>query len=305
MKPAIRILLLICMMTIVSACNNDIFIDGPEMSDYSYAIVEGDGGSTSFSISTTGLLQITFDLFSENQKYCTYYDREGKEIPSTSPASELSCIVFENQYVRYELTKSCNILTFISVENSSSENKITIRLEYDYAVKFIEIEIERGKPLELIAVDYGEMKINNAAETYTQTFRYNNDGPLTQTFTWYPFIQYKAMTIVEPSEEWIRGDFVKIALPVYSDGEWILKESDSIRLGTKLTSYRPDYKTPVSIDVPPYSDIILISDVIYSRCQINGVMTFRNPVSCRLHVTQFMCDAIYPAVNEIRIENVD
>lgn len=72
MKPAIRILLLICMMTIVSACNNDIFLDGPEMSDYSYAIVKGDGGTTSFSISTTGLLQIAFDLFAENQKYCTY-----------------------------------------------------------------------------------------------------------------------------------------------------------------------------------------------------------------------------------------
>ncbi|MBD5225964.1 MAG: hypothetical protein HDS68_08425 [Bacteroidales bacterium] len=305
MKPAIKIPIFACIITLMSACNHDIFLDGPELPDYTYATVAGDGGTTSFEISTAGLTHITFDLFSDYSKYCTYYDRNGREIASDSPASELGSIVFENQYIGYELIKHGNKITFISIENSSSENHISIRLEYDYTVKFIEIDIERGKKLELIAVEYGELKINDAAETYTQWFSYENDGPVSQIFYWYPYIRYQASTLVESPDQWIRGDFVTLSLPVYIDGEWKLMESESIRIGTRRTTYRPDYKTPVPIEVPPYSSITLASDVLYSRCQIEGVMTFRNPVSKRQHTARFQCDALYPAANEIRIEDAD
>ncbi len=305
MKSSVKLLLYIWIITFMPGCNNDIFIDGPEMPDYSYAQVAGDGGTVSFEISTTGLKLINFDLFSENKKYCKYFNRNGEEISPYSPASELGSIVFENHHVKYVLEKKGNRLTFTSLENSSSENHLSIRLEYDYTVKFIEIEIERGQPLEMICVEYDNMKINDRAKKDVQTYKFTNYGPINQTLNWYPYSHNQASVIVEPDEDWIRGDFVIIPLPAYSDGKWKLEETGSIRLGTKMSFYRSDYMNPVPIELPPYANIVLISNVIYSMCQVEGSMTFRNPVSGRIHQTGFMCEALYPTDYEIRIDYED
>lgn len=305
MRYTIHILIYLWVIIITSACNNSIFLDRPEMPDYSYATVAGDGGSISFDISTTGLLHISFDLYSYSNKYCTFYNSKGDVIPADSPASILGSIVFENQYVKYYLVKNGNKITFTSVENTGSEHHITLRLEYDYAVKFIEFEIERGAQMEQVSVELGELHINDHAETHSQWLTFENGGPITQTFDWYPYLNSNASTVVETDDDWIRGNLVTIPLPVYNGSKWELTDNSSLRIGARYTYKRPDYKTPVPIEVPPFTQLTIKSDVIFSSCTVDGSLIFRNPVSKRLHNARFRCIALYPVNSKITIEDAN
>lgn len=134
-----RILLLLSIsLSLLCGCNSDVFVD--EMPDDLSATIEADGGEAEFSIATKHLKWITLDVLGGVAP--TYYDTEGNIADFDIPASRLGKIVFATWNTELEITKSGRRITVRSVKAPSATYFTwSIRLEYSYTVKFINVEI--------------------------------------------------------------------------------------------------------------------------------------------------------------------
>ena len=178
----------------------------------------------------------------------------------------------------------------------------SVRLDYDYTVKFIEIAVTPGKPRELVGVEYTtDMKVTDAAEVKTRRWGMTNNGHITQKLEVWPYLQEAASVTVTPRQTWANGDTVMMSVPWYEDGSWMMKPR-RVRLDVRAIYYRPDQKKIVDVDVPPYSKVVVFTDVTYSRAEANGKIIFRNPVSDRRDTLDFTCVSLYPVSYENRIE---
>lgn len=305
-KPYASALITLCILVFASGCNHNVFLDGPDTPDNTSATVEGDGGETTFSIPTKGLEHISFDLTSEAQKYCTYYNSRGEIIDRSSPASEASKIVIDNDLIRQELVKNGNRLVFTSVSNTRDAFNLVIRLEYDYTVKFINIEILPGQPMELVEVNYDpDIEITDSAEVKTRSTGFTNHSSIPQTLEVHPYLQEMASILVEPSKygSWTKGEKITMPVSVYDNGNWEMKEIAGIRPGTSYQYPRPDRMMTVYVDIPANSSVNAFTDVTYSKAEAHGTLFFLNPILDRQLSVDFTCTSLYPSSYKIRVEN--
>ena len=296
------------LMVLATGCNSDIFLDEPDLSDEVSVTIDGDGGEASFKIPVKGLEHISFDLFSESLKYCTVYNHNGEVIPSESPASMVNKIVFDNDRTRVELIKNGGMLTFISISKTFQSNDLwTIRLEYDYGVRFINIKILGGKPLKLIDVTYDELKIDNRAFVKSNREGFTNKGPLPQNVEIRPYLNELPYILVEPeySSSWVKWEKLNMPVPVFENGEWELKKMPEITLGSKNYFKGPDRMAKFEIEIPANSHASIFTDVVYSKAEANGVMTFYNETLDRELRVFINATAYYPINHEINVEIKD
>lgn len=291
------------LLLVLAGCNDDVFIDGPQMPDEISATIEGNGGEAEFTLQTKGLQRISLDVTSSGMKNCTFYDRNGAKADSDIPASELGKIVFASRNSWVEIIKDGKRLIFRSIEQPMNMvDHWSVRLDYDYTVKFIEIAVTPGKPRELVGVEYTtDMKVTDAAEVKTRRWGMTNNGSVTQKLEVWPYLQEEASVTVTPRQTWANGDTVMMSVPWYEDGSWMMKPR-RVRLDVRAIYYRPDQKKIVDVDVPPYSKVVVFTDVTYSRAEANGKIIFRNPVSDRRDTLDFTCVSLYPVSYENRIE---
>lgn len=119
-------------LLLVAGCNDDVFLDESYMPDnvVKYTI-EGDGGETTFTIPTKGLERVSLDVFSESERNCTYYNAAGDIVDRYSPASEVSRIVFETIFTRFELHRQGKTLT---VKNQYNSLEVRPYLDETYSI---------------------------------------------------------------------------------------------------------------------------------------------------------------------------
>ena len=142
-----------CIIFLSSGCNNDVFLDEPDIPEITEATIEGDGGEADFVIPTNGLEHISLDVFSDNLQFCTYYNTAGDISDSKIAASELGRIVYESFFHKLEIIKNGKKLTIRSIcETAQSNDNWTLRLEYTYGVRFIEFTVLPGRPLTLSGI---------------------------------------------------------------------------------------------------------------------------------------------------------
>lgn len=298
--------LIIGLAVFMTACRNDVFVDEPDVPQDLEATVEGDGGSASFTIVVSGLDRISVDLLSEQMRNCTYYGYSGEIIPRDSPASEVGKIVYDNGRIEFVITKEGNHLCFESVTNTIGDASWTIRLDYAYTVKFIEVDVLAGKPMELLSVDYTtEVEIKERAETKTFKSVFNNNGESVYSIELRPYLNAQASILVEPdfSQTWVNGEEYTISVPVYTDGEWQM-QPHKIRPGSSYKYSRPDYMmVDRIIDVAPSSSVSIFEEIIYDGAVCRGTMRFVNPVTDRRIDVDFKCTSLYPVSYEIHLEN--
>lgn len=297
----------IFVLLFATGCNSDVFLDGPELPEETFATIEGDGGVAEFEIPLKGLEHISLDLMSDELKYCSYYDNDGNVIDRKSPASQVSKIVFETYFRKLEILKQGGKLVVKSIcETDKYETHWTIRLEYDYGVKFIMIKVEPGMPLELIEVCYtSELKVTDNAEIKTSVEGYRNNGTLPQVLEIRPYIHAMATILVEPEKYSLfkQGETITMKVPVYDNGSWVLKDKSGINPGNRLTYYRPDQMMKVDVDIPANSYVNVFTDIVYTKAQAFGRMTFLNrALDKRLEVV-FRATSLYPEYYKIRIED--
>lgn len=294
-------------LLLAAGCNDDVFLDEPNMPDIVNDTIEGDGGEATFTIPTKGLEHISFDMVGVSEQYCKYYNAAGEQIDYKSPVSEVSRIVYENDFLKFELRRQGKTLTVKSVCNTfDMETHRGVRLDYSYGARYIYIIVLPGKPMKLLEVVYHPdgLKIDDRAKVKTKKLGFNNDAPLPQLFEVRPYLGEAYSIIVEPDDKtsWAVGEHINMEVPVYEDGSWRMKET-SLTVGSSLNYSKKEYLMAVNVDVPAYSNVNIFTDVIYSQAKASGYMTFLNEIlNRRLNVT-FTVTSQYPTAYEIRTED--
>lgn len=300
---------LVWVMLLASACNNDIFIDGPMLDEDLHASVEGDGGTAVFRIPLKGLKYIGLDLTSEGKKFCTYYNERGETIDGNSPDPEVAAtVVFDNDICHFEIIRKGSELTFWSMANPMYRSTWTVRLEYDYAVRFITIEVLPGQPLQLVDVAYvSEMQIKDTAQVKTHRFGINNGGAIPQTFAVFPYLNRFSSILVKPDKQnyWLGGMEVRMPVPVFLNGDWRLVEMPDIVAGHENSMQTSDDTFKVDVEVPAYAKVNVITDVTYSRAEARGNLTFLNVALDRRLTVDFTVTSFCPTSYEIRVEDAE
>ena len=262
-------------LLMATACNNDVFIEDPELSEDVEATIEGDGGEATFRIQTKGLERVSIEHVSDATGY-TCYNKNGEEIPENSPVSELARINFTGIYTVFDVNIEGDRLTVQSMEYSGEwGHVITIRLEYaSWIVRFIEV---KG----------------------------TNNGPQPVKIEFKPWLAMQANAKVVAADSWVNfiGRPVDVRLPTYVDGRWVLGPEMNIRLDVK-TYYSPrDWNVTVPVEIPANSTVNVVSTVTFGDAGSRGTFLFRNPVSGREFASRFTCEVVEPLSYEISIRD--
>lgn len=303
---SVYIILFAFLAVALCGCNSDIFIDEPDWEDFKEITIEGDGGEATLHIPTKDLKHFGFDLMSESKPYCTYYNAEGDIIGSDSPASEITLIVFETKFRKLELRKEGSGLTIRSIcATSQDDSHWIIRLEYTYGARSIEFTVLPGRPLRLVEVVYDDMVIDDRAKVSSLREGFTNNGPLPQTLTIRPYLNELASILVEPVawSSWLNGERFDMPVPMYVNGEWVIKPKNGIRPGNRFTYEGPDRFTKIDIEIPEYSSVNIFTDVVYSGVKVSGCMVFHNEILDLTFSEDIKVTSLYPVRHEIRIED--
>ncbi|MDE6334844.1 MAG: hypothetical protein K2L77_09400 [Muribaculaceae bacterium] len=290
---------------LLGSCNNDIFIDGPAVPDENLTVIENaDGGTVSFTIPVKGLQSITFDRMS-NSRYCTYYNKAGDVVSEKCPASDLAKIVYEGIQMAYQIDVDGKRLRFTSMENCSGRDvNVTVRLEYDYATKFLYIKILPGSKWELDSIGYdGPMMVVDDVDRRVSTMRISNSGPLPQIFRYKPYLNVRPTAVVSTDDVWLKYEMVDMSLPEFVDGQWSMIPHEQVTIGVNKVLGFDKVNEEAIIEVPAGSSVKAVCTVIISRAVTDGTITFRNPVSGRLHAGRFSCETYWPTSYTITVED--
>ena len=289
------------------SCNSGIFLSEPPMSDEALsATIAGDGGETEFHIPEKGLEYISLNQVSSLDVFCTYLNAEGDTIDSSAPASEVEKIEFESDFYKFEIEKKDGDLFVRSICNTSTYETVrTIMLQYSYGFRFIDVKILPGKPLKLTDTFYYHDLVVKE-QTNTQRYRFYNGGYSSQTIEFSPYLNERAGLFVDPerSSLWVCANFYTINVPVYENGEWILKEMPNVRPGYNYELEVPDQETKVSVEISAKSVTTVALDIIYSQAFCRGCMVFLNEVLDREIPVMFEITSVCPIKHEIRVEDI-
>lgn len=268
------------------ACNSDIFVEpAPDIEENIYYL-KCDGEAVTFTIPTKGLQGVRFDCdhptlagvdcFDKNGEYL--YNFNWEDVSKVVFASPLFCIEFEVDGDR---------ITAYALDNTTTERiEIWVGLDYEYTSRYIDFEINPGKPLEIAHLGYDIMNpISGIATERGIPHTFNNNSDRTQRMVIYPYKEAnsKIKLSMEEYEWWAKGTEGTVQIPFYSDGEW--HDSDTniaeVRIGDVTQFYSPDLDSEekYTLEVAPYSKVTTITTMTYATLDVTYVAELRQPGS--------------------------
>ncbi len=297
------ILIFLCAV-LFSGCNNDIFLDDSESTDTVSVTLEGDGGEISIPISTKNLLSIDIQYYG-SASLTTYYNKKGEIIPNDSPVSEVSRIVYDSGINSFEIIKDGKTLTIKSIyQTDSYERESIIDIEYSYGYKSIKAEFLPGKPLKLIEVNYSEdLFISSIVHINSYRYGFHNYGHVPQIMPIFPYKYEEASVLVEGTDVYhkIPGKDLTIPVPVYVNGKWVIQEKEGITPDVKYIYDGPDRNTKIDVEIPPYSSINPLVEVVYTGASNVGKMVFLNEITGKKYTYDFYVKSHYPISHRIYV----
>lgn len=302
------IIFLACvLLLLVTGCNSDIFVSEPPMADEVLkATIDGDGGEVQFHIPEEGLETISLNQVSSLDIFCTYFNAAGDTVKSYSQASEVSRIEFESDFYKFDIEKKDGDIIVKSICNASGYEAVrTIMLQYSYGYRFIDVTMLPGKELMLDSTFYF-VSLDVTERTKTNRYRFFNGGYAAQTIEFMPYLNEQAALYVDPnrSDLWVCSNYYSIDVPIYENGDWIIKNMPDVRPGYSYYYDGPDQNTKVPVDIPGKATTTVAVDVVYSQAVGKGCMVFDNEVLDRKIYVTFDVVSVYPIKHEIRIEDV-
>ncbi len=296
-----------CLLT---ACNNDIFIDEPLPADEDLnVVIEGDGGEATVRISTKDLQSIELRYGGiEWTGDCIFYNHKGEIVPSSTPIKDVSKIVCENSSEHYELVINKNSITIRSFENLlPNDSHQNICLNYSYTTEFIHLTILKGQGYEVYDVKYDDIVVDVTPIMKSERETFINNGPLTQTMEVWPMLQaqsdaYGTVILDYNTPLSLYGYTFNMPVLTHSALGWEIANHDGVKIGEKYRISIPNLLDRVNVDVAPNSKLTVKSVVTITQASACGHMTLRAPISGKLYTVDFKCEATFPEGYEVIIE---
>lgn len=267
---------------LMPACNNDIFIDGAELPEYTDLTIEGDGGQWSAPYSRKGLAAIAIDpQSSQANTYLTYYDTDSKPVGADCPPAKLKEIVYENPKQHYSIGFSGDIIYITSYYNASPYGHVLIKFDYDYGVsKYINITFTEGEKLSMTRwTVFDVMTFDEDFEKTTHSRSLTNNTSVTQKLELRPFLESKCSDVAEPQDYWARDISLEMPMITFTGKGWEFRTYDDIRLGERR-QFTPGWAVEdiISVDVPPHTKARVIYTIYYTRATQKGSLDILNSV---------------------------
>lgn len=303
MNKLLTVFILFISMILVSGCNHDVFIDGPEFPNELDVTIMGDHGNWSRQISLTSLRHISLSGSYGSSEYLTYYDKKDNISESDIPASELDKIVYDSPLATYSITLHDGVLGLNSLCNASNGPiKFTVCLEYDYVTKYIHLEIEKGTPLEILDVVYdNNISWEENIKTETHSASFTNNGPILQYFNFKPFSNSVAVVRIVPIENWLDGFCVDMPVLTYSGLNWIFSYTEGMIIGEDKRINSINDSDMYTFEVPANEKLIVSCSLSYTRASDHGIIKLQNSVTGQQYDVEFFCESEYPVNHEIKI----
>lgn len=299
------VVLVLCAVAATS-CNSDLFIDADkEMPDDVTVYVAGDNGLAEVPIQPKGLQHIYVDEYSSAVSSYKYFNHNSEEVSADVPASEISQIWYYEPMCEFSIGLTGDRILISTYQNcAGSERTVSLRLEYDYGVKYINVHIAKGAPLEFLLCEYqGDFEIIENFRTEQSTMTIDNKGGNPSTVYVKPYQNYSIVGLIKPDESWADYRQVEVAIPYYfeSEDEWFLHDIGDLTLMDTFyyDTYNKDKTVPV--EIPANSKIRIIINVSFSRATSQGELLFRAPVSDNQFTVNYDCTVIQPVSYQIEI----
>ncbi len=301
-----RLLILIVILfpiLLLNGCNDEVFIEGPDMPEELKVTIGGDGGVWSREISLTSLNHIYLYGSSEAKEYITYYDNNDNIVDKEISISELKKIVYNSPVANYSVSLTGKELSIKSNYNAFSEPiKVKVCLSYDYAAKYIYLEIEQGKPLEVIEVVYdNSIGVEEDVRTETHSASYTNNSSLLQYLDFRPFNNSQAIIDITPIQQWLNGFTLDIPVLKYVDDDWELEDMNTVTVGEKIYINNINSSDVFTYEIPANKKLGVVCVITYSRASDHGIIILRNSITGEQYTVDFFCSSEYPVSHEIKL----
>lgn len=129
----------------LTACNNDIFVESENLPDVSYITLDGNGEVWSSAFSRKGLTRIYVNPedSSDDGRYLTYYGVNGDVVDASCPFDELRDIQYDTPVRHYSISFYGGMIYITCHYNLFSEKWTAVyATSYDYTVDYEAVDYE-------------------------------------------------------------------------------------------------------------------------------------------------------------------
>ncbi len=256
------------------ACNNDIFVEPlPDIPEEIF--LDGFEGAEIVTIPQKGLKNVKFgDNYGLNwQPFTMYYDKEGNELYNPSKISDVSKILYSCKMFAVEFNIKGDEVEIVALDNAYTEPiEVWVLLDYGYAVKYMDINIGIGRPLEVKQFYHFIDEYVVESET-VRVFKDNITNSTEQAIkvTVFPYKDALSKLILSPDEDddWSSRATGTVHVPLFDGNQWSQYHTEDVdaTIGNTTTfiSQTVDENEEGYIEVPANSTVSAILYVTYSK----------------------------------------
>ena len=257
-----------------AACNNGIFVEPlPDIPQEIY--LDGFEDAKIITIQKKGLKNVKLgDNYGLNwQPSTTYYDKEGNELHNLSKIDDVSKILYVCKMFAVEFNIRGDEVEIVSLDNAYTDPvEMWVCLDYGYSVKYMDIKIGVGHPLEI-------KQFNHFIDEYiveTETVRAYKEKITNATeqavkATLFPYKDSLSKLILTPADVdyWSSRATGTVHVPIYHGGQWSQYDTEDVdaTIGntTAFISLTVDVDEKVYIEIPANSVATATVYVTYAK----------------------------------------
>lgn len=305
MQKTVLYIIVVFVGVLISACNNDIFVDqdmgiyDPESITFN---LECNGRDVTFLVPMKGIKDVRFGCDNPTLAVITYYDKQGgvvnspavEDVAKVNLCSPLFCI---NIYVEG------NLVRVEALDNATQTNlNVWVSLEYYEGLsKTYDFIISPGQQLEIYDFGYFDNNLTNGeCVELGIPYTFTNNSDRTQQMVIYPYRETPSVIRLDIDEYdgWAYGVSGLISIPFYSDGKWTWSTTDTavVTIGDVTRFYSPDIDLDeaYTIDVAPNSKVTTITKVTYATLEANFFAFLKQPGSGNTFQVEGRCRVMQP-----------
>lgn len=260
----INMLLLVCMATGFTGCNNDIFVE--RIPDFNNSIELTVNKPCTVAIPFDGLQAVYVSCDGDYYTYIEYYDRDGNRLDDFPLISNVARVVYGSPRFMLEAFVNGGDITFCLVDNTYEKAlPVSVVFDYGHTSACMDVVLEPGEPLATEIYYTMDDATRYTTERHSNVTKFTNNGPATQFVGYRPYGDYRTEILMTSEIPWIKGTTIECPVPEYSGGLWAVSAKPArLQLDSHAYFIADGTDIELTVEVPPYSTAEIRSTVIFT-----------------------------------------